>query len=237
MNKKIVVVFGGSGGIGQAICQNLKRDTVVYATYYQNKVEIPGVEFRPCDISRESDVKALMDDIYQINRRIDCVINAVTGKLNLQPFEKLNSEDYADSLMVNSIGGINIIKNAFSYMKQSAGVIITFLSKASEGVPPPRMASYVASKYALKGFIHCVREENKNNNIKFFTISPSFVETDLISVFPPKLLEIEREKTPGQSFIHPEDIGLLVAKMINNPRSFLSPDIVLNSREDIQRFL
>lgn len=237
MNKKVAIVFGGSGGIGKAICRNLVKDMVVYGTFCRNRTQLPGVEFRSCDVSKEDDVKALMEEVYNAHQRIDGVINTVTNPLNTKSFEKLSSDDFMESWKVNGLGGIHIIKSAFAYMKTDRGVIITLLSKASRGTPPVRMSSYVASKCALQGFINCVRVENRNNNLKLLTVSPSFVETDLISAFPSKLLEIEREKMPEGAFIQPDDLGALVAKMIKVPDSFLVSDIILSSRGDILKLL
>jgi NAD(P)-dependent dehydrogenase (short-subunit alcohol dehydrogenase family) len=237
MDKKVVIVFGGSGGIGKAICSHLAKEMIVYGSFCHHRAQLPGVEFRSCDVSNQENVKALMEDVYKVHQRIDGVINAVTNPLNLKPFEKLSSDDFMESWRINGLGGIHIIKSAFEYMKTSPAVIITLLSKVVQGIPPVRMSSYVTSKYALKGFIDCVRVENRNNNLKIFTISPSFVETDLISVFPPKLLEIERQKQAEGVFIQPDDLGFLVAKMIKIPDSFEASDIVINTRDDISKYM
>ncbi|MDD4910392.1 MAG: SDR family NAD(P)-dependent oxidoreductase [Candidatus Omnitrophica bacterium] len=236
-DKRIVAVFGGSGGIGSAICKLLSADMTVYATFYEDKTELDNVRFENCDVSKEASVESFIRTVIDSEGRVDCVVNAVTSGLKLLPFDKLGYNDYLDALKVDALGGINIIKHALPYIKQNRGLIVTMLSTAAEGVPPARMSAYITSKYALKGFIKCVRAELRGDDVRIITLSPSFVETDLISVFPNKLLDIERAKLPGKTFIQPEDLARLIKRMIQQPVLFTQQDVVINNREDVLKYV
>lgn len=236
-SRKVALVFGGAGGIGKETCKQLSGDRSVYATFYHNKADIKNVKFVRCDVSNEDNVKQVIQSVIELEKKIDYIVNLTTARLKLMPFDKLSCNDYLEDIRVNALGSINIIKNVIPYMKQRDSVIISLLSKAVEGIPPTRMASYVSSKYALKGFIKCVRTELRDDKIKIFTLSPSFVETELISVFPSKLLEIEKEKLPGKMFIQPEDIANIIVKIIENPDSFSNKDILLDNRENVLEYL
>jgi len=221
MTKKVVVIFGGSGGIGRALRQRLAGKMIVYATDRTKPLK--------CDVTKEREVRRVFRSVVKAEGRIDVVINVTVAKLKLRPFAELGSDDYWEDLRTNTLGGINIIKNAVPAMQKTGGLIISFLSKTvgEEGVPPPRMASYLTSKYALRGFIKCAREELKKSRIRLLTVSPSFVETKLIAAFPPKLLELERGKLPGKRFVAPQDIAILVSKIITGPLSRYPEDITI----------
>lgn len=237
-HKKVAVVFGGSGGIGQAVAKALSEQMTVYATFFQHQPETQqNIYFERCDIRDETQVKNLLQKIQQTERQIAVVINATTAPLKLLPFEQLSTQDYQHDFEVITLGGINIVKAALPLLKEHGGCLVTLLTSILKGPAPGRMASYFAAKSALQGFINCVRSECKKPQLRIVNVLPYYVETPLIQAFPAKLLELAKAKLPGGNFLQPKDLAQLVLKITQDSEKKLPQDILLEHQADLRQYL
>lgn len=136
------------------------------------------------------------------------------------------------------MGAVNLYKQIVPFMKKAkSGTIINLLT-ATISNPPTRMSSYISAKSGLLGLTKSLSVELKPFNINVLGISPSFVETDLIKVFPEKLIELEREKQSGKKLIQPEDISELILDIINRPGKYASgTNIILQTRGKIKELI
>ena len=241
MNKNVLII-GGTGGIGSAISDLFVKNGIkVYATHYGDKEEktqalLDKCEVMECDIREEGDVKRIISHILDNDSGLDIVINLATTKLKLKPFEQLAHEEFFEDMDVIVMGAVNLYRQVVPIMKKNkSGIIINFLT-ATVANPPARMSSYVTAKSGLLGLTKSLAAELSPFNIKVLGVSPSFVETELIKAFPPKLLEIEREKQPDKKFIQPEDIAKLTLDIVNEPEKHPSGEnILLETRQDIEK--
>jgi len=243
MNKNALII-GGTGGIGSAITRLFVKNGIkVYATHYGDKEEkihalLDKCQVMECDIRKEGDVKKVIDHILDNDSKLDIVINLATSKLKLKPFEQLTHEEFFEDIDVMVMGSVNLYKHVAPVMKKNkTGTIINFLT-ATVTDPPARISSYVTAKSGLLGLTKSLSVELNPFDILVLGISPSFVETDLIKAFPPKLLEIEREKQPDGKFIQPEDIAEIMVNVVNEPKKYPSgTNILLQTRQDIVKMI
>lgn len=75
---KSVLIFGGSGFVGTHLAMSLRNDYKVYATYFSHPIQIPGVTFIPCHVSRRDWMQKMITTIQP-----DIVISAL-GNPDLQ---------------------------------------------------------------------------------------------------------------------------------------------------------
>lgn len=227
MIPKVTLVFGGSGGVGTAITKALvHHDMHVYATYTHNKEKAEQLErYKNCTILQcdFTSIESIRNAIYTVLNKetgIDIIINTVTAPLKLKLFEQLSEEQIREDIDVILTGSALAYKYLIPILKERPDpLIITILSAAIQGVPPARMTSYTAAKYGLRGLTKSLATE-LTNSIRFVDIAPSIIETDLIKAFPSKLLELEQSKCPGQRFIQPEDIAVLIQKVIEDKQTY-----------------
>lgn len=219
---KIALIFGGSGGIGQAICSIFKKSgIVVYSTSYKKiaKKEDPYTIY--CDITKNREIKNLISYILKRETKIDIVINSVTPPLKLKTIENLSIHEFKEDINTILLGGISINKNITPIMKvQRAGIIINILSTSVLGNVSTRMSSYISAKYGLLGFTKCLALELTPFNISVFGISPSFVKTSLIKAFPNKLIEIEKSKRKNGKLIDPIEVAEVVLNIVQNIQEY-----------------
>lgn len=222
--RKVALIFGGSGGIGQAICSILEKKRItVYSTSYQRKEKNQDPHIIHCDVTKNKDIKNVISYILKKETTIDIVINSVAPPLKLKTIENLSRIEFKEDMDIILIGGINIAKAIIQIMKATrSGIIINILSSLVLDNVCTRMSSYISAKYGLLGFTKCLALELAPFNISVFGISPTFVETSLIKVFPHKLIEIERNKRKGGKLIYPVEVANLVLDIVQNPQKYKS---------------
>jgi 3-oxoacyl-[acyl-carrier protein] reductase len=234
----VVVVFGGTGGIGSSVVRTLTREGLqVYATCQkdtdraQSVRDIIGARLIPCDIASESDVKTAVNQVIGLEGRIDVLVYAVAGSLKLKPFDQMSDAEIDDDLETGIRGAMRCCSTTLPSMKkQRSGVILLLLSEVAER-PPARMSTYAAAKAGLTAFAQSLAAEVQNWNIRVIGISPSFVETPLIRQFPSKMIEIEKDR--NGRLLQPEDVAGLVSRIIAD-RSFYPNGMIvpLRTRQD-----
>lgn len=243
-----VLIMGASGGIGGAIYGQLAKDGCrVFGTYLTGltrakelEAASPGTRMISCDIGSSDQIDAVFDDVVGAAGGIDVLIFCATPPLRLRPLETDSAADMRKDMDILYWGAVHAMRKAIPAMKvRRSGLILGLLSSVTEDAPP-RMASYTAAKSALLGYLRCASAELKAYGVRALGISPYFVETDLIKVFPPKLLELERQKQPGGQFLTAADIASLVAGVVKKSfaGSLTGPDHwMVRNKTDIERYV
>ncbi len=240
---KVVLVVGGSGGIGSAITRYFsEQGAKTFFTYFKNEARAREIkknlkhgEMIQCDIRNETDVNAAISKVIETDSKIDALVYCVTSSLKLKTFDRMTSQECLEDIEVILSGGILLAKAVLPHMKERrAGTILYFLSTAISGTPPARMSSYVIAKYGLLGLTKSLASEVSRFNIKVLGLSPTFVETTLLKNFPAKLLEIEKEKQTDGSLLQPEDIARATWQIIQNAEKYQhGENVQVQTKEDI----
>lgn len=168
LHNKIVVVFGASRGIGQAI--------VKLARQYQAKV----YEFsrsNGTDIADYTKVNAALDYVVKKEGKIDYVINTA-GILKMGQLNTRELNDIYNEININYIGCVNIAKSACHYLKESNGSIIFFTS-SSYTRGRALYSIYSSTKAAIVNLVQALAEEWEKDNIKVNVINPERTATPM----------------------------------------------------------
>ncbi len=100
--------------------------------------------------------------------------------------------------------------------------------------PPVQMGGYLAAKGALWGLVRAVAKELRPNGVSVNTISPSMVDTDLLSSYPDRALEIFAQDHPMGRLATPEDVAAVVVSVAVEAGSYLhGANIVVNGGAEI----
>ncbi len=188
-NFKNIVITGASSGIGENLAITLaERFTslhlVLAARNFAKLQEIkkkllklphqPKVEIIKCDIASKMAVKKLMQKTYQVFERIDVlVLNA--GISMWQSFEDIKEIDILEKIMrTNYLGVVYPLHFAWgNIVKDQTRVIV--VSSAQSFIPLPFHSGYVASKYAVNGFLDVLRQEQRQQKVSIAEIMLGWV--------------------------------------------------------------
>ncbi len=204
--KKVILITGGSEGLGKEIAKKLCKDNVVVIlSNHQDTLEDCAKELGCdkyfCDITNVENIKSVVSEIEDKYKKIDVLINNAGvwagGELDDNQYS-----DIAKVILVNAVGTINMTKAVIPFMKkEKLGKIININSVNGLEVKPER-SIYIASKWAVTGFTKAMSKELEKYNIKVVGIYPGLMKTNLF-----KNASAQRDMTEAMD---PEKVARIV---------------------------
>ena len=181
MQKKVVLITGGSKGIGKSIGLFLKgRGMTVYGTSRDASryPEFDDFELISMDVREPAHIRAAIEHIVTKEGQIDVLVNnagvGITG-----PLEEIPREELENQFSVNLFGPLEVIRAVLPQMRsQGSGHIINITSIAAYMGLPFR-GPYSASKGALELITESLRMELRSFGIKVANLAPGEFATDI----------------------------------------------------------
>lgn len=180
--QKVVVITGGSSGIGKSVGEFLSdKGFTVYGTS-RNPERITNSRFPllALDVRNKESIQKAFAEVITKSGRIDVVINnagvGITG-----PIEEIPTEEIRNNFETNFFGPIEVMKAALPQMRaQKSGLIINITSIAAYMGLPYR-GIYSASKGALELITEAIRMEVKSFGIHITNVAPGDFATNIAS--------------------------------------------------------
>ncbi|CAM3887772.1 SDR family oxidoreductase [Flavobacterium cucumis] len=177
---KVVLITGGSSGIGKSIGEFLhQKGFVVYGTS-RNPEKITNSIFPlvALDVRDKQSIFNCVAEVIQKSGRLDIVINnagvGITG-----PIEEIPTEEIRNNFETNLFGPIEVMKAVLPQMReQKSGLIINITSIAGYMGLPYR-GIYSASKGALELITEALRMEVKSFGIQITNVAPGDFATNI----------------------------------------------------------
>ena len=187
LKDKVIVVTGGSSGIGKALvveCLAHGAKVAVCARNYQklqqlfsNNAHLLCIE---ADVSIETDCTHFIDAVINHWGKIDVLIN--NAGISMRALFNDTSLTVVKELMdVNFYGAVYCTKFALPHILKTKGVIVGVSSIAGFRGLPGR-TGYSASKFALQGFLESLRTELLETGVNVMWVSPGFTASNIRNV-------------------------------------------------------
>jgi len=236
-DKGIVLVTGASRGVGEkialtfadahfkviAVSRNITR-----SAFYQSSAErSKDIMCYDADVTREADVRKLMDKIAEENTSIDILVNNA-GIARVKPFNEITLEEWKEVLDINLTAVFLCIKYAFPLMKkepQRKKHIFNMLSIASQA-GFPGWSAYCAAKFGTLGFTEAIRQELKEYRIRITGIISGATNTTLWDNLP--------GTWDKRQMLEPQTVADTVKEIYDKPDDAVIEKIVLMPRGGIQ---
>lgn len=180
--KKVVLITGGSSGIGKSIGEFLHhKGYVVYGTS-RNPEQVLNSVFPlvALDVRNSDSIVAAITNVIATSGRLDIIINnagvGITG-----PLEEIPTNEIKNNFETNFFGPIEVMKAVLPQMRaQKSGLIINITSIAGYMGLPYRSV-YSASKGALELITEALRMEVKSFGIHITNVAPGDFATNIAS--------------------------------------------------------
>lgn len=234
---KVVLVTGSSRGIGRSIAVKFaKEGATVIINYKNNKNEANTIAeiissygndsiSIQADVSKEKDVKRMIETIIEKYGHIDILINNAGIAIDSE-FQDRHVQDWKDTLNTNLIGVFLVSKYVGKYMvKQQYGKIINISSTNGIDTIYPYSIDYDASKAGLINM-------TKNLAIEFApfinvnAVAPGWVDTGMNDDLSDSYLQSEMEKTLLKRFAEPEEIAEVVAFLASDKARYIDGETI-----------
>jgi NAD(P)-dependent dehydrogenase (short-subunit alcohol dehydrogenase family) len=227
---KVVIVTGGGSGIGAVAGRRFADEgaAVSVADVDEESANRVAREIRDAggkakafrtDVSRESEVAALVDGTVEAFGGLDVMVNNAGIGEDPTPVDEKPSEDWRRIIDVNLSSAFYGTKHAVRVMKAAGrpGVIVNVASVLGvvgfDGAP-----AYTAAKHGMVGLTRATAVELAEHGIRVVAVSPAFIRTPLIAGLEEAVLPLHPIGRLGE----PEEVASLIAYLASDEASFLT---------------
>ena len=165
---KVIVVFGGSSGIGKEIV-NIANENKAKAISFSRS---NGV-----DITSKKDVKKALKKVFKKYGKIDSIINCA-AILTKKELVEMSFKEISKEISINFLGAVNISKISHKYLKKSKGSFILFTS-SSYTRGRAGYSLYSSTKAAIVNLTQALASEWQKDSINVNVICPARTQTPM----------------------------------------------------------
>lgn len=186
-SKQIVLITGGSSGIGLALAKKfVENDNTVIITgrnlskLETVKKEFPNIHIFQSDVTDDAEVRMLADDIQEKHNGIDILINNA-GIMNLVNAgnEENDLQKQMQEIEINYNSPIRLLHYFLPQLKKSKNAVLVNVSSGLAYVPFAQAPTYSGTKSALHFWTQGIRPQLQPHNIKVVELLPPVVDTPL----------------------------------------------------------
>jgi len=225
MQEKTVLVTGGAGGIGAAICRSVAESGASVVLTYRNSKDtaeallasLPGsghlaVQTR---VDETPAVQELAEQVKAQYNKLDVLVNCA-GTTRFVPHHDLDAldDDLIDEIFrVNWRGAFACVRAFRSLLEGGCDPLVVNISSIAGFVGMGSNVAYCASKAALDSMTRSLARALAPT-IRVVSLSPGVVDTEFIRGLDPSWREEQLRRTPLQRFPSPEEIGEAVVALV-----------------------
>lgn len=233
MEKRIAVVTGGMGGIGQAISRELhEQGNRVIATYHRTheaalawQQEQKNVGFifdiAYCDVADFQSCQDMIKKIESDIGNIDILINNA-GITHDHACYKMTKDEWEDVINTDLNSVFYVTRAVINGMKNRNYGRIINISSINGQKGQYGQVNYSAAKAGMHGFTKALATEMAKHHVTVNTVSPGYVTTEMITSIPPDIKEKIIAEIPMRRFAEPEEIARVVAFLADEKNSYIT---------------
>lgn len=186
---KVVIVTGGSRGLGLEIARRLHGEGASLALIARDAEELERAKGEltgragqgevltvTCDLSRLEEIKQTVATVAKHFGRVDVLIN-VAGIIQVGPLGNLLPEDFAETMNLHFWGNFHMMWETLPLLRGRKGARIVNVASIGGKIAIPHLAPYSASKFALVGLSNALGVELAREGVRVTTVSPGLLRT------------------------------------------------------------
>ena len=228
---KTALVTGAAGGFGQLLASGLVAAgaNVVLGDLNEAALETLAARlgancaYRRCDVTRESDQKALVDLAVTSFGQLDIAINNAGGTSPMKSFTDTSEEDIDWNFALNAKGTFFGMKHQIRAMVSSGGGSVLNVASVAGISGAPKNTAYCVSKHAVVGMTRTAAVEYARNNVRVNAVCPYFSLTPLVT--ESNLIERKAQleaAVPMKRLAEPEEVVAAILSIVAPTNSYLT---------------
>ena len=224
---KTAIVTGASSGIGAATVRRLREAGVRVVGGARRVDRIDAELALALDVTDEASSRAFVDAAVAELGAIDILFNNAGLALTRVPFDESTEEVEATVLHTNVDGVLRITRLCLPHVRDEGHIV--FMGSIAGRQAYPHGASYIASKFAVRGFSYALREDLLGRPIRVTTVDAGLVETEFSLV----RFDWDREKADavyeGLEPVTPDEVAECVLFALTRPLHVNLDEIVITA--------
>lgn len=214
MSRSLLLVTGGSGAIGGAVCMRASaRGLMPIVGYRQNADAADAVAAKTggfplrLDLGSAPSIDAAVQTIEACQQPLAGIVLAASPYPEVGPFSKITVEQMTLLWKVNVLGSQLLLAGLIRtcLRKQRSGCVVGVLSKAmGDGATAATagLGAYVIAKHGMEGVLAATAADYPWLRVR--SVKPSFTESKMLNIFDQRFLDLQRAKAP---FATPDEIA------------------------------
>lgn len=237
-SKRIVVVTGGSSGIGRAVCLRFAREgaRIIFVHYDPDdlkanetlgllgKMDVEA-KAEKLDVSSFGAVEGFFKEVVREFQGVDVLVNnaGITRDAFLM---RMSANQWDEVLEVNLKSVFNCTKAvARSMIKERSGRIINISSVVGQ-IGNIGQSNYAASKAGIIGFSKSIARELANRGITVNAVAPGFVNTEMTQKLPDKVRETFLAQIPMGRIGEPDEVAETVYWLASASATYITGQVI-----------
>jgi len=237
LKDRVAIITGGARGMGKAIGSAFVREgaKVCLIDVDKGMLETAKNEIRksreeilafPCDITKSTDVRAVMNQIQKTLGRIDILVNNA-GIIRRGTIETVTEEDWDRVIEVNLKGTFNCCKAVAGIMKQQGyGKMVNVSSIAGKMGDITSAPGYGPSKAGVDALTKTLARQLAQYGINVNAVSPHAIETEMSAQWSEERRREIIASIPLGRLGKPEDVAEAVLFLVSDGASFITGEIL-----------
>jgi 3-oxoacyl-[acyl-carrier protein] reductase len=222
---RVVLVTGGSRGIGLAVARRFAALGDKVAVTYHSSPPPDGFLAVKCDVTSLAEVDAAFAQIEAELGPVEVLVsNAGITKDKL--LMTMSEDDFASVVDTNLTASYRVAKRAVRAMMKARTGRIVLVSSVVGLSGQAGQSNYAASKAGLVGFARSLARELGSRNITVNVVAPGPVDTDMTAVLSDDLKAKFVEQVPLGRFASPDEVAGVVAFLASTDAAFITGAVV-----------
>jgi len=233
LRQRVAFVSGGMGGIGTAVCRRLARSGAKVvagclpgydkkedwlATMRSDGLQVHAAEG---DVDDFESCAEMFYHIGSVIGPVDILVNNA-GITRDGVFKRMSPTDWYAVINTNLNSVFNVTRQVIEGMVERGWGRIVNISSVNALKGQFGQTNYSAAKAGMHGFSKALAQEVVKKGVTVNTVSPGYVETDMVKAIKREVLQSIVEQIPMGRLAQPEEIASLIAYLVSEDAGYIT---------------
>lgn len=222
---RVVLVTGGSKGIGRGIAQRLHAGGHRVAATYRSGDVPAGVLGVRCDITDAGQVEAAFTEVESTLGPVEVLV-ANAGITRDTLLMRMSDDDWSAVIETNLTGAFRVAKRATRAMMRGRFGRMIFISSVVGQLGSAGQVNYSASKAGLIGLARSLARELGSRGVTANVVAPGFIETDMTAALSEELVKKYTDQIPLGRLGAVDDIAATIEFLAGDDAGYITGALI-----------